>query len=411
MGKLNILYVGNYNRKDYLDMLSKCREDFNFFFLEFASPQEVKSNYYKTYGTCIFWKDFRDAFDLLEKIKPTKVIFLFIETYNHVALNLACKAIKLPTFQLEHGLRADYLLNLSSGKSTPKTSSLQSQLLNFLKVLKGFKAKLRTRLFLLNSIRRFPEADAAFIKGFMEIRRKHSFLDTAVRIKSPKRQADFHISFSKNIFRTHQRYDVLPDQGKVFYIGVPYFDKLSAIVPAAPVKVVLLIDQPLAEHSLLGWTVQHRRAFNLALMEACSKNNFRLYVKPHPDQDVALWAQNQPQVELINDEELIALAPILPLVIGFYSTLLMPFAAFKHTAVLSYENHPIGRIDVSKSFVEAGVAHPVYSMQELEWALQHTEQLHQRQLPHKAKFIEDWMYKFDGKAGERLRDILLGDPL
>lgn len=392
-------------------MLLKSKKDFNFFFLEFASPKEVKSSYYKSYGKCIFWKDYRDAFALLEEIKPFKVIFLFIEAYNHVALNMACKIVGIPTFHLEHGLRADYLYNISSNIKTALTPDLYSRSLHFLNILRNFKSKLKTRLFLLNSIKRFPIADAAFIKEFIRIRRKYNFLDTAVRIKSPKRQAAFYISFSERVFHTHQQYDVLSEQQKVFYIGIPYFDKLASVIPAAPIRAVLLIDQPLVEHGLLHWKEGKKRQFIQGLTQVCSKNHFKLYVKPHPDQNILLWQQSQSTVELINDDQLLAIAPSIPLILGFYSTLLMPFAAFAHTAVVTYENHPIGRIDVSKSFIEAGVAHPIYDLEELHNILQHVETLHQKQLPKKAKFTEEWMYKFDGKAGERLRDILLSDEL
>ncbi|WP_161890252.1 polysialyltransferase family glycosyltransferase [Pontibacter russatus] len=409
--KPNILFVGDYNRRDYLDLLLKSKDGFNFFFLEFASKKEITNHYHKAYGKCIFWKDYRDAFDLLEKIKPAKVLFLYIEAYNHVALNIACKNIGIPTFHLEHGLRADYLPHLSAGKNTVPAPSLQARLLNFLTILREFRPRLKTRLFLLNSIRRFPVADAKIMKEFIEVRSKYNFFGTAVRIKSQKRQPVYCISFSEKIFRTHQIYDILPDQQKVFYIGIPYFDRFAGVVPATPARAVLLIDQPLAEHGLLNWTKNQKKRFIHDLSRVCSRHRFKLYVKPHPRQDVSLWQQSHQAVELINDEQLLQLAPSIPFVLGFYSTLLMPFAAFPHTAVVTYENHPIGRIDVSKSFIEAGVAHPVYSMQDLEWALQHIEQLHQKQLPNKAKFTEEWMYKFDGKAGERLRDILLSDKL
>ncbi|GAA4442034.1 hypothetical protein GCM10023188_41250 [Pontibacter saemangeumensis] len=89
----------------------------------------------------------------------------------------------------------------------------------------------------------------------------------------------------------------------------------------------------------------------------------------------------------------------------------MPFAAFAHTTVVTYEDHPAGNFLVSKPFTEAGVAQPIYDLEELHSILQNLKALHQKQLPHKAKFTEEWMYKFDGKAGERLRDILLSDAL
>ncbi|MDX5481750.1 MAG: hypothetical protein LPK07_08710, partial [Hymenobacteraceae bacterium] len=126
-----------------------------------------------------------------------------------------------------------------------------------------------------------------------------------------------------------------------------------------------------------------------------------------------LWKEQQASttVESINDEQLLSLAPTVPIVLGFYSTYLMPFAALPHTTLITYENHPAGRLNVSKSFIDAGVAHPIYDLEELHEVLPRIEEIHRKQLPNKAKFTEDWLYKFDGKSGERLRDILLSDDL
>src|SRR5688572_32206261 len=107
--KRRLLIVGDYNRKDFVEAFCKCKNDFEFYFIEYALRSEVKADYYKAYGKAIFWKDFNNAYSLLKEIKPDKVIFFFIESYNHAALNVACKNLKIPTYHLEHGFR-DYKL-------------------------------------------------------------------------------------------------------------------------------------------------------------------------------------------------------------------------------------------------------------------------------------------------------------
>ncbi|MCJ8165800.1 alpha-2,8-polysialyltransferase family protein [Pontibacter sp. E15-1] len=413
MSKQTILFVGNYNRSDYIDLFSESKNDFNFYFLEYSSSREVRNTYFKSYGESVFWKDYHDAFELLEHLKPIKVLFLFIEAYNHVALNIACKLSQIPTFHLEHGLRADYLYNHAHGQQPlPVTlHGLPSKLLKTLTPVIQFRVKLKTRLFLLNSIECFPTEEAHFMKRFMAVRKRYNFLQTAALIKSSKRQADYYIAFSQNILNTHQRYDNLTASDKIFYIGIPYFDRFASVRPAEQVRAVLLIDQPLSEHGLFGWTKEKKLNFLQNLTEICSRYRYKLYIKSHPAQKNTSWMLNQTNVEPIDDGRLFALAPAIPVIIGFYSTLLMPFASFRHTTVITYENHPIGKINVSKSFIDAGVAHPIYDLEELDAILQDPEALHRQQLPHKAKFTEEWMYKFDGRAGERLRDILLRDDL
>lgn len=414
-GKPKILFIGDYSRFDYVQMLHSAKAYFEFYFIYFVSPVEENNKLYKSYGKALYWSDFRSANDLLSSIKPAKVLFLYIDTYHHVVLNLACKHFNIPAFHLEHGLRADYVLSVA-----PTTSAVPAKgaSFSFQKITGFYKgsmlvARIKARLFLLASIKELPSAEAEFAKSFIDFRRSHSYVETFAHFNSPKRLAAYYISFSERVFSIHQKYDFLPAQQKVFYIGIPYFDKLANLTPASPVKAILFIDQPMAEQGLLHWTKAYKNQFIQDLMKMCSESHYHLYVKPHPKQDLNLWAKAEQSslCEIIDDEQLLVLAPSIPLILGFYSTLLMPFAAFKHTAIVTYEKHPAGDYLVSKPLVEAGVAHPIYDLEELHGILQDVEALHQKQLPHKEKFTEEWMYKFDGKAGERLRDILLSNDL
>jgi hypothetical protein len=413
MSKPNILFVGNYNRRDYIDLLLKSKGDFNFFFLEFASKKEITNHYYENYGKAIFWGNYYDVYDLLHQIKPYKVLFLFIESYYHVLLNLACKSKKIPTYHLEHGLRADYSPTLHTGDNTIPSQSFLERTSGLRKKLSSLRAWIKSRLFLFNSIKVLSEEDTAFLKEFIRVRSQHDHLETFKRIKSNKRTAKAYISFSPKVFEVHQLYDHLGPAQKVYFIGIPYFDAFPSIAPQQSQNAILLIDQPLVENKLLNWTLERKLDFMSQLVQICSEHKFRLYIKPHPSQDVRSLKKfiSEGQVTLINDKEMAVVSKSTPLVLGFYSTLLMPLAAFIHTTVITYENHPIGNYLVSKSYVEAGVAHPIYNLEELRTILPRIEELHQKQLPHKAKFIQEWMYKFDGKAGERLRDILLSKDL
>jgi hypothetical protein len=64
---------------------------------------------------------------------------------------------------------------------------------------------------------------------------------------------------------------------------------------------------------------------------------------------------------------------------------------------------------LSSRLVEAGVAHPVTSFEELRAALDDVPGLHRRQLPHKPAFVEQFLHRLDGRAGERLTEALLSE--
>lgn len=381
--------------------------------LHFSSEAEEENKNYKWYGDAIYWKDYSNAYEMLQMIKPAKVIFLFIDTYYQAAVNVACKELSIPTYHLEHGLLADYAIAFDNTLCPPRAIPFIKRAKNELFKFKELYARIKCRMFLNNTIKCSSHENAVFLKQFIETRRKYNSLDTFRNFKSPKRFAGKYISFSPNIFKIHQEHDALPADQKVHFIGIPYFDHFANLQPVKITRVILVIDQPLAEQGLLKWDVKAKNEFVEKLTQICKKLDFKLYVKPHPKQNLSLWieAEQKGLCKIINDVELEKIAPTVPVVLGFYSTLLMPFAAFQHTTLVTYENHPAGDFLVSRPFVEAGVAQPIYELEELHGILQDVEALHQKQLPHKAKFTEEWMYKFDGKAGDRLRDILLSDDL
>ncbi|MDX5423409.1 MAG: hypothetical protein LPK14_14225, partial [Hymenobacteraceae bacterium] len=151
----------------------------------------------------------------------------------------------------------------------------------------------------------------------------------------------------------------------------------------------------------------------LQISKIVASHGYHLYVKPHPTQESFYkeYLVDHVAASIIDFDELHEKLAGNNIVIGFFSTLLLPLTALPHTTVLTLENHPAGRLNVSKSFIDAGVAHPIYDLEELHEVLPRIEEIHRKQLPNKAKFTEDWLYKFDWKSGERLRDILLSDDL
>ncbi|WP_242916350.1 alpha-2,8-polysialyltransferase family protein [Pontibacter liquoris] len=410
--KPNLLIVGNFNRKDYLDLFKGSQNYFDFFFLEFAAPQEIQNSYYQTYGKAIFWGDFKTADDLLQLIKPQKVIFFFIESYYHVVLNLACKVAGISTYHLDHGLRD---ININTRLETYFIQQKGTPVhVKQVQKLKQLLPRLRARLFLHNSVERLPPPEAAFFRHFYKVRSAKHYLATFKAINSPLRVADAYIAFSPKVYEVHQQQDFLPPGKVVHFTGFLSYDHLADIRPAATArKQILFIDQGLTTRCILGWTPERYRLFIAAFTNICLSFGYDLYVKPHPiqpKQEVDCWA-DRPNVHLINDKELTAILPETPLIIGFFSTYLLPLMALPHTTVLTLENHPVGKLDVSKSFIEAGVAKPIYDLEELHDILPNIASLHEQQLPNKAKFTEEWLYKFDGKSGERLRDILLRNEL
>ncbi|TXK47109.1 hypothetical protein FVR03_09685 [Pontibacter qinzhouensis] len=408
--KPNILIVGNYNREDVVTAFHALITSFNLYFAEFISYKEETSNYYKTFGKAVYWSDYNNAFDLLAQIKPHKVLFIFIESYHHMALSLACKQLGIKTIIIDHGLR-DENINMRLAKFFVRSPKKTSLIKRTSKVVKQFKERLRGQLFLIRTKSHLEKQYQEFFTEFCKIRSRIGYEKTVIEINSPLCLPNAYISFSEKNSNGHFPFYLFSHQFESYFIGIPLFDSLPKINKEERLhQNILFIDQGLNCRNLLGWTDSNYSNFLSSLSYNPQFERFKFYIKLHPTQTVEnLYLVKNKNFELIDDNKLINILPSTYIIIGFFSTYLLPLAAMEHTTVITLENHPVGKLDVSKSFIDAGVAHPVYNMQELDWALQHIDQLHQQQLPNKPKFTEDWLYKFDGKSGERLRDILLQD--
>jgi len=411
--KPNILIVGPYTRYDYLEQFNASKHDFNFFFLEFVSPREESNKQYLNYGKAVYWSDFRNAFELLEYVKPLKVLFIFIESYNHVALNAACQVRGVHTFIIDHGIldvNINFRLNAHFSKQVTY-KSLRKRIIFF----SLLKERLMSRLFLRNTLKLLPPSFQKDLRQFIQIRSKNRFEEAIKTGHFNSRLPNTYITFSKKNFSFYLLQDKYISESAVRYIGIPLFDELANIKPSTSYsRTILFIDQPLATKKLLGWDVKYHSEFVSNLKYICQKLQYRLYIKLHPLQSIQEkknWSEDHSNVILPDISSLKNILTETHVVLGFFSTLLLPLACLEHTTLITLENHPVGKLDVSKSFIDAGVAHPIYSLDELPWALENIEELHQRQLPNKKKFEEDWLYKFDGKAGERLRNILLSEEL
>src|SRR5690606_4783629 len=202
------------------------------YFLVYTSTQEETNTYYQQYGEAIYWSEFKSAQQLLNKLHPDKVVFLYIESYNHVVLNLACREAGVPTFMLEHGLRADYVAGFDPEISPAKQPTLKEQLAHYSQLLLQFLPRVRSRRFLENSSAQLNQKHQEFAGHFNQVRRGRNYLQTFRELHSDKRLTDHYIGFSMKQYESFLNHEAPYFGGKPEFIGIPYFDKLATIQPA-----------------------------------------------------------------------------------------------------------------------------------------------------------------------------------
>src|SRR5688572_9938310 len=114
-----IIVVGDYSREDYCLVGKILKDVFEIIFFEYLSETEVSNDAYKKWGRAIFWNEYNCTVEMIEEIKPAFVLFYFIESFNHVALNVACKFRGVKTFHIEHGIRYFEIQEYYNSSYTP----------------------------------------------------------------------------------------------------------------------------------------------------------------------------------------------------------------------------------------------------------------------------------------------------
>jgi len=404
--KTKVLLVGDYNRSDFLYVARLLHSRIDFFFIEFMNQHFLRNKECLKYGQVIYWKDYKDAYDLLNKICPEKVVFYFIESFNHVALNVAAKVCGISTYHLEHGLRFKLGVPLKEKNQVERTL----ERIKKIGQLRHLYDRYAGRMFFQNTIKESGEKEKEFLRLFYSVRKKNSIQATFKKIKDPLRLPDCYISFSPLIFDYHRELESLPCNYPVHYIGIPNFDHFCNWKDLHNYgNNILFIDQPLFEKKLMGWNRESKKNFLEQLATIVHSLGKKLYIKPHPWNDKSIY-EAVPEHLIVFEEIWETVVPDINTVLGFSSTLLMPFMAMDHIACFTLEMHPQNSGSYYSGFLlESKACHLVTSFEDLTDKLIHRDTWHQKQKAYKNTFIDKWMYKFDGKCSERLSKVLIKD--
>lgn len=402
-----VLIVGDYNRSDFLYPAKMFHQQIRFYFIEHLNEKCINNKEALQYGKVIFWKDFSDAYDLIEKIAPSCIVFYFLEAYNHVALNVAARMKGIPTYHLEHGVR--FFVEEANFNYNPPQPLLKKILSDPIRLISGAFDRQRNKRFYSNTTKRSEGKAKECLEDFYKIRSTHGILDTFKKVRNHLRWPDEYISFSPLVFEYHQAIEDLPQDYPVRFIGIPAFDHFAQWKNLVTVDSgVLFIDQPMHEQNFKGWTETSKKEFLFQLSSLINSLGRKLFIKPHP------WNEKSLYRDILSDENVILvdndwsnIINRIDTVVNFSSTLLIPFMAMQQICCFTMEMHPDNRTKpYSYFFLDSGACHAVYSFQELKGNLTDRKVWHEKQKLAKENFIDKYMFRFDGKSSERFINII-----
>jgi len=327
-----ILTNFGYQRKNWIAPLEAIKDDFEVIYIHFNRKEDESESF--TDSTILYFSDFDNAQDLLDKVKPD--IFIAMGLYSNViyAIKHICNKRNIPFVYMDHGVygsKKDYLeYNNAVKKSAIKTSldnidnnrssNINFPLNSFIKSYAVFKTTALLLRYFLNKISKGNTYKNLFQK----------FL--------AKPDAFFTYSKLNNEVNQHLYH---PKEKQVYYIGNIEFDSFKNTVEPSSESYLLLIDSPISDNPkklVVINTEDHIRLYS-KINKVAQEKNLKLKVKLHPYNYNSEWIPELSNVEFIKNCDINSLIKNADYCLSFYSTLLIPSLYFVPTSVLKTNDH------------------------------------------------------------------------
>ncbi|MCB9626409.1 MAG: hypothetical protein H6725_03455 [Sandaracinaceae bacterium] len=343
-----------------------------------------------------------------------RIVFFELETLNQVALNAVARDAGITTVFCDHGIQdmqiSQQVQRLGLGHA-PTATPLLTRLVH---ARRRLLPAVGDRLFFVRSLLMAKRELAGFLRRYRDVRMASTIFDTYERIHEAHLYPTEYLCISARNYEFHRTMNHGWSDARVSYFGLPEFDELSGAAAERDPHAVLYVDQPYCHQQKYGWTPENKLAFLAQIARAVTERGFALLARPHP-REGDFWKAHKVEIEalgiaVVADTDRLRAMRSAGVVLGFNSTLLLPLAASEDVAVFCLHMHPDPRFAPSPMFVDAGVAHWVHTDDDLVEALA-PGNLHltrEEQNRHKATFIREWMYAFDGRCGERFEGLVLG---
>lgn len=397
--KRSILVLADYCRADILYFFEDLAKQFNLYFLYYSYKEDVPNNIFEPYGKTLFYYQYPTAFSLLKEISPEKVLFFDLETLNQVALLCASKEMGIETFHVEHGYRnTDLIRYIFSIKTTKKNYQPKKK--------PALLHKIRNRLFYISTA--FLSKQKSKLNYFYKEKRSRNSLQANVLLGEMKLVPDCFISFSPKIFNYHREIFQLPSSARVKYIGFLHSDRYYTEHEFdISSKKIVFIDACYHLAGYFGMTEEFVTAFYRQLNETCEANGYQLLVKKHPaDLSSVIEAAG---VKIIDEVDFKARMSEFSIIAGDYSTLFLILIGCPGTLGFCFNMFPDKTFDPVAFQKPYGITKEITRFEDLAQILSDENNLkntYSSQRLAKARFVEEYLYKLDGKARKRFIDII-----
>ena len=401
--KPKVLLCWGYNRNAWVETFNKINDHFDFTYLYFINKPNDEVAYVK--DPIRYWAEFQSPAQILKELKPERVVLMATNAVNVIALMNECKRQKIPTYVLQHGLFHDYAFYVEQNRLEQERVKKLNYTAKAISISNADRAHLF--LFYLKSLSVGQlEKGLKFIFKYQLDKRRMLDAEAIRANQSEFLLADQYIVYTKHNAHIYvERDGVNPDQ--MIEVGFPQVDRFfDGSKPVNTGDYYLLIDEPHVEAPFFDSvgivSAEEMNAFYLKLNEYALRKGKKLKVKLHPDSYASTFFINHPNIEYIRETDNIdALVLNSAGVFGYTSTLLIPSLYYKKCCLFRIINS-----EFQNTIEKIGLS-PVVDFFEFDLDKVGFEEFVQK--PNaKQKFIDLYLYKADGMATERIKNILLG---
>ncbi|HEX7905928.1 MAG TPA: polysialyltransferase family glycosyltransferase [Chitinophagaceae bacterium] len=357
----------------------------------------------------IYWQDYSNPQKLLKEVKPDRVLFYEIIDLRQIALIVSAGAMNIPTYYSDHGAAADK----EASFKFLQTQTFRNYTLPYLlkRLSNNFLDSVRSKMFYYSVFKGFKSLRSYLTFFFLPFKmlsnRSHTVL---LKNRFKERIPKVPIIFNQPNFEDFETYTGVT-KNDVYISGVPFFDKYHQYIPTTD-DYIVYIDHPYYEEGIANWTKDHHQYITEKLFEFAENKKVRLFIKLHPRSNKKLWDvlnHNKEYVQLLQTGDFTELYLGAKLILSYSSTLVNGFLCAKKNVVLLGWN-PEPHIE-GADFTLTGLCHASLSIKDLitqyEYWLAHNLAIDNEE--KYLRFLEKYNYPFDGKAAERIIN-LLHDP-
>jgi CDP-glycerol glycerophosphotransferase (TagB/SpsB family) len=400
---MRILIVVDPERFDFYSYLSKnSLNEYCLIWHEKESDMKISAQELPLkFKNIFYWTQFGTPLQLLNVVKPDKIIFFEIIDLRQIALLVTANFKNITTFYLEHGAAGDKeaARKLWWDKDLYKANKWPY----FKKRIRNLKAILQSKVFYYSVLQGFNSFRSFWKYFWLPFQMLRMLPNKALGNNIfEERVPKFALTFNQVNFDQFQIYTGCK-QERLVTTGIPFFDRYFSSDPLEE-NYIIYIEHPYLEQGFLNWTKEHHKKIAEALFQFAKETQTHLYIKLHPASDRNNWKNyefDERYVAIIQQGDYTDLFLKSKMILGYSSSLITGLACAKKNIVL-LGWHPEPHI-FGLDFSRAGVCHKSLDIADLTMKV---EQWKENNLceneTNYITFLKKYNWPFDGKATERV---------